>query len=123
LLLSGADTLRAWASVYFYCIIGVAVSLAFFSSPGKAYLKQQLSKRSNKLQSKMPRNASSESLVHQGGAMGLPDDPEADLDEIMDEVRREVQFRRERGQSISQGLQDGVQEKMREVREKSGKAN
>jgi len=123
ILLSGPDSLRAWASVYFYCVIGVAASLAFFSSPGKAYLKQKLSKRSSNLKSKMPRNASSESLAYQGGAMGLPDDPEGDLDEMVDEVRREMQLRRERGQSMSQGLQEAVQEKMREVREKSAKAN
>ena len=52
-----------------------------------------------------------ESLRH-GPALGLPDDPGKDLDEIMDELRREVEERRRKGMSIGEGLREAVNEKV-----------
>jgi len=115
ILLSGPASLSAWASVYFYAVLGVAGALAFFASPGKAFLKARLNKRNKSSKAaqadKLGRSTSRESFANStyegsGGTLGLPDDPERDFDEMMDEVRREVQSRRERGLSISQALKE-----------------
>lgn len=143
-LLSFSASATAWARVYIYCIVGVAASMAFFASPGKAWLKQQLAARMKAARSAassdqgssaivdtrrlgdelskkvgmdlrpvVGRNDSRESLT--GPALGMPDDPGQDLDEIMSELKAEVALRRSRGQSIGQGLQEAVQQ----VQEKS----
>lgn len=58
-----------------------------------------------------PRNG-----VHEaGGSLGLPDDPEGDVNEAIEEMRQEVRLRRERGQSIGQGLQEALRAKIGEV--------
>ena len=94
-LLTLPSSLLAWARVYFYAIIGVAISMAFFASPGKVWLDQNLRKRN--LPTKQ-RTISQESISHP--LLGLPSDPAQDVDEAVKEVRQEVEVRRQRGNSV-----------------------
>jgi hypothetical protein len=66
--------------------------MAFFNSPGKAWLIAQQKKRIGKAE--LRRNVSSDNLGEKGrsGPMGLPDDPSADLEEI----RKEMMEQRDR---------------------------
>ena len=109
ILLSLDRSIIAWARVYFYCIIGVLVSMAVFSSPAVGVVRAQLNKRQRP---QSQRVASSDSII-KGGQLGLPEDPGQDLDELMDEIRKEVELRRTRGMSISQGLQEAVQDRLK----------
>lgn len=138
-LLTFDASASAWARVYFYCVVGVAASLGFFASPGKAWLKKQIEARmraagGTTVSSKPPAavtetrrlgdelsrkigidvrpniNRHNSDDGAKGQSLGLPDDPGRDLDEIMQELRREVELRTSRGQSISAGLQEAVQQ-------------
>ncbi|KAI9662041.1 MAG: lysophospholipid acyltransferase [Alyxoria varia] len=182
-LLTFPSSLAAWTHVNFYCIAGVAISLAFFASPAKPWIRKRQQKRAaaygvtakpppvavKPVLSEPPPTAKpeeadttgadggrtippaladlkrtismgsagagaltpqttpgtprggdevrydelrdKESLRH-GPALGLPDDPGKDLDEIMDELRREVEERRRKGMSIGEGLREAVNEKV-----------
>ena len=46
-LLTLPASLLVWSRVYFYCVVGTAASMAFFASPGKAWLIHQLKIRNN----------------------------------------------------------------------------
>lgn len=94
-LLTLPDSLLVWARVYFYAIIGVAASMAFFASPAKQWLDQHLRARNHPI----PRSASQETL--DGSLMGLPSDPGRDFDEAMQEVRDEVEARRRKGTNVA----------------------
>lgn len=94
-LLTLPDSLLVWARVYFYAIIGVAASVAFFASPAKQWLDQHLRARNHPI----PRSASQETL--DGTLMGLPSDPGRDFDEAMQEVRDEVEARRRKGTNVA----------------------
>ncbi len=63
--------------------------MAFFASPAKAWLNQQLNKRNTPA---LQRTASQESMREP--LMGLPNDPGQDFDEVVQEVRDEVERRR-----------------------------
>ena len=124
--------MQVWAAVYFYAVIGVAVSLVFFNSPGKGVLRKRLNQRAKAAGMTTPRGHApaleknvgelEELLPGQtrenmrGPHLGLPEDPGADLDEVMDDIRKEVEFRRSRGQSLGQGLQEAVNNKVGELR-------
>lgn len=116
ILLSMDRCLTAWARVYFYCIIGTVLSMAFFASPGKAWLKKKLDKRNARLEGKLagsrPKIGREESYA--GPVGGLPDDPAKELDEMMEEIRQEVDLRRRKGMSVKDGLQEAVRERLRD---------
>lgn len=149
ILLSFRNSYICWQRVYFYCIIGVAASLAAFAdgSPVKVWLKKrvaaqnkaagfsskggsgELSEQGKGLSTDVSSNASASTNhtsqdrdrprfldrtdpdVGKHGAYGISDDPERDLDELMEQVKEEVRIRRERGMSIGQGFQDAVQKR------------
>lgn len=67
------------------------MSLAFFASPGKAFLKNQLEKRQGKARAKLVRSASNESLTGKDPILGISKDPERDISEAMEELRSEVE--------------------------------
>lgn len=92
-LLTLSNSLRVWARVYFYAVIGVAASMAFFASPAKSWLIKRLEERNQ------PALKRAESFEHP--LMGLPSDPAGDIDEAVKEIREEVEARRSRGASIS----------------------
>lgn len=110
ILLNLPDSLRVWSRVYFYCVIGAAVSMAFFASPGKKFLIKQLEKRNNGLAVNNGRSdfadkrtasqASLSASIDGDGVLGLPNDPGKVFDEAMQEVIEEVQARRRRGSKV-----------------------
>ncbi|KAH0563116.1 hypothetical protein GP486_002311 [Trichoglossum hirsutum] len=87
MILGLKDCLTVWARVYFYCVIGVAVSMAFFASPAKQWLTEKLASRN------APKIKSSQSQDDLP-TLGLPNDPGKDLGDAISEVRAEVELRR-----------------------------
>ena len=94
-ILSFPESLLVWARVYFYTIIGVAVSIAFFASPAKPWLNQQLKQR-NRPTLQRKRTDSQESIASHP-ILGLPNDPAKEFDEAFQEAKAEVEARRRRG--------------------------
>ncbi|KAJ9150732.1 MBOAT-domain-containing protein [Pleurostoma richardsiae] len=91
LVLGFGASLIVWARVYFYAIVGVAASIAFFSSPAKAALRKMLEERNFRAgAAKLKRSISTDSLSGQAPVLGLSADPQRDLDEAMEEFKAEV---------------------------------
>jgi lysophospholipid acyltransferase len=86
-------SIKVWSRVYFYAIIGVVLSLAFLQSPGKAWLQSQVKKRTGTAKPAMERIKSVERMP----TLGMPDDPEKEIDEIVREVKAEVERRKKEG--------------------------
>lgn len=105
--------MTVWARVYFYCIIGVIASMGFLASPGRPWLQKQLAVR-NGTRPGMSRTASTES-IRAGTTLGLPDDPEREVEEIVAEVRKEIETRRQRGMSVDLDVRKLVEEKMKDL--------
>ena len=110
-LLTLPASLLVWSRVYFYAIIGVAVSMAFFASPGKVWLIKQLNERNH---SSLRPSASQETLGQP--LMGLPSDPQRDVAEAVQEIKEEVELRRRRGNSATMptgiDLKEAVEDKL-----------
>lgn len=102
LVLGFADSVKVWARVYFYCVLGVAASYAFFASPARPWLKKKVEERSNAAGVQLKRSASTESLAT-GGSMdheplvgpGLTSDVNRELGEMVGEAK-EAWLERER---------------------------
>ena len=105
MLLTLSASLLVWARVYFYAIIGVMLSTAFFASPAKPYLIRKLKERNKgaalKKGENIVENRKNENGEHPVMGLGLPSDPAREVDEAVKEIREEVERRRERGQSVS----------------------
>src|SRR5439155_3714179 len=84
IILDLKDSLIVWARVYFYCIIGVAVSITFFASPATLWLSKKLARRNAPT---LKRLDSQEHLP----ALGLPNDPEKELDEVIAEMKEGIE--------------------------------
>ncbi|KND91620.1 Lysophospholipid acyltransferase, partial [Tolypocladium ophioglossoides CBS 100239] len=93
LVLSFANSTRAWARVYFYGFAWTLAALAFFASPGKAMLKAQLEKRQGRASAKLVRSISTDSLTGNQPILGISTDPERDVNEAVEEFRAEVEAR------------------------------
>lgn len=119
-LLTLPASLLVWSRVYFYCIIGTAASMAFFASPAKAWLTHQLKIRNAssaadgdqtalQKQGHQPatrpdlsaRRTTHESLRDGYGGLGLPDDPQREVEEAMEEIKAELEVRQRRGSKIT----------------------
>ncbi|KAJ0116531.1 hypothetical protein J7T55_007511 [Diaporthe amygdali] len=94
LVLGFADSIKVWARVYFYPIIGVALSMGFFASPAKPFLKKKIEERSSAAGVQLKRSASTESLTAGGSrdreplvGPGLSSDINRDVGEIVGEAR------------------------------------
>jgi len=96
MLLTLQASFLVWMRVYFYAIIGTALSIAFFASPAKAYLIEKLNKRSGATGG-LKRTHSQESLASREPILGLPPDPQKDLQEVVQEVKAEVEVRQRKG--------------------------
>ncbi|KAJ6198313.1 membrane-bound O-acyltransferase domain-containing protein 5 [Bipolaris maydis] len=147
ILLGFTDTITVWARVYFYALIGVAASYALFSRsfPFRKMLVQRQAARVPPAQptsqideptiekaareeirrERMARTTSADSVSgvgsqHQMPLLGIADDPEKMVDEIVAEVKAEIEARRRRG-SITQGfdVKKAVQEKLTQFTKKS----
>ncbi|KAF7558649.1 hypothetical protein G7046_g5509 [Stylonectria norvegica] len=92
LVLTFSGSILAWSRVYFYAVIWTLATLIFFASPGKVMLKKQLEKRQGKASARLHRSISTESLP----ILGIPRDPEGDINEAMQEIRAEMEARQRR---------------------------
>jgi lysophospholipid acyltransferase len=147
ILLSFGSTLTVWARVYFYALIGTAASFALFSR-SLPFRKQLLARQSaraapasstsastldssiervaqeevrkDKQRREMQRTASNESGFKRAPTLGIADDPEAEVDEIIAEVKKEIEERRRRG-SLMQGfdVRKAVEQKVKEFQKGS----
>lgn len=137
--LSLADSLIIWGRVYFYTLIGTAASFALFSRSlpfRKALVKKQSDRVANidenglekvvrevaakEKRDDLLRRESTETLssgMKKAPTLGLPDDPEAEIEEIVAEVKKEIEERKRRG-SLVQGfdIQTAVKEKLKALR-------
>lgn len=93
-LLSLPASYLVWSRVYFYAIIGTALSTGFFSSPAKAFLKKKLEMRAQNAGSQLKRSYSQESLAGRDPVMGLPPDG---LDETLMEIKAEIEANQRKG--------------------------
>lgn len=138
ILLGFSDTLKVWARVYFYTLIGVVASFGVFSRslPLRKQLVQLQSARAPQSvagavdepliektareevrRERLARTQSQDSVAghHKQPIFGIADDPEAEIDEIVKEVKAEIEERRRRG-SVMQGfdVKTAVQEKLKQ---------
>lgn len=90
------ESLLVWSRVYFYAIVGVAASMAFFASPAKIQLIKRLDKRNHP----HVRKQVHEETQHMP-ALGLPNDPGAEIDDAIDEIQMEIETRRRRGSRVT----------------------
>jgi lysophospholipid acyltransferase len=96
IILSFSDTLKAWSRVYFYGFVAVAFSMAVFSSPVKGYLTKTLKKRNRP--PPMTRAVSADPPM-----LGLPGDPEKEVEGAVKEMMDEIEEMRKKGVSIPTG--------------------
>ena len=106
LILTFSGSLLAWSRVYFYAVIGTAASMAFFASPAKKTLRKMLEARAAKVgvvvdgkqqqASKrvveIKRTGSTDSLQNLP-VLGMSQDPERELDEVLSEIKAEMEAR------------------------------
>lgn len=130
ILLSFSATMRVWARVYFYTLLGCVASFVLFTrslpfrkqlvarqaarappqpAPSSAAaLDSSIEKVAHEevLKSVRPgvqRTASTDAHGKRAPTLGIAEDPEAEIDEIIAEVKKEFEERRRRG-SLVQGL-------------------
>jgi len=96
LLLTLPASFLVWTRVYFYAVVGTALSMAFFASPAKGFLIKKLNKRSGVAGTKLPRTQSQESLAGKEPVLGLPD-PQEDFEEVVLEVKAGMKVRERKG--------------------------
>jgi lysophospholipid acyltransferase len=106
-----------WARVYFYALFGLAVCYGFLQSPGRAWLQKQVKQRTAEAEAAKPgieRAKSAERLPMLG--LGMPDDPEAEVDAIVKEVKAEIERRRAQGMRVPD-VKQLIRQKLEEGRE------
>lgn len=94
-LLTLPASFLVWARVYFYAAIGTALSTAFFASPAKAFLIKRLNERAGT--NTLKRTHSQESLASKEPVLGLPSEPQEDLEEMVSEIKAEMEARQRKG--------------------------
>ncbi|KAN0073425.1 MBOAT, membrane-bound O-acyltransferase family domain containing protein [Elaphomyces granulatus] len=90
-----SDSILVWARLYFYGLVAVMSSIAFFASPAKGYLIRELKKRNKP---EVSRAISHESVGQP--ALGLPNDPAREIDEAVQEIASGISARK-----ASKGIQ------------------
>lgn len=89
-------SITVWARNYYFAVVGTVLSMAFFASPAKAYLRRALEKRAREAGARLVRTSSSDSIA--GGKRPEPvlglGDPVKDIDEAIQEIRAEVEKRK-----------------------------
>lgn len=96
IILSFSDTFKAWSQVYFYGFVAVAASMAVFASPVKGYLIKTLKKRNRP--PPMARAVSADPPM-----LGLPGDPEKEVEGAIKEIAEEIEEMRKNGLPIPTG--------------------
>jgi lysophospholipid acyltransferase len=112
-ILGWNDSLQCWARVYFYAVVGVAASMAFFASPGKRYLVKTLDKRNHP----HVRKQVAEETQHPP-SLGLPNDPGREIDEAIEEIKAEIETRQRRGSTVVMPSGEGLK---REIEARLGR--
>jgi lysophospholipid acyltransferase len=97
-LLTLPASFLVWARVYFYGAISTLLATAFFASPAKNYLVKTLNNRAGT--TTLKRTTSQESLSSKEPVLGLPAEPQQDLDELVGEVRKEIEARQRKGEKV-----------------------
>ncbi|KAH8821716.1 MBOAT family protein-like protein [Xylogone sp. PMI_703] len=103
ILLSLHDSFLVWSRVYFYAIIGIAVSMAFFASPAKAILTKKLNQRAAAAGVAPAQPDKGKKMVKEQGkteeepVLGLPPDPTEDFDGVLREVREDFEAMQKMG--------------------------
>lgn len=140
ILLGFSDTLKVWARVYFYTLIGAAGCFGLFSRslPFRKQLQQRLALRTaststieldvSKIEQIAKEEIKKDNLTRSNSmasttssrrapTLGISDDPEAELDEIVAQVKREIIDRKRRGSAL-QGfdVKTAIQEKIKEFK-------
>jgi lysophospholipid acyltransferase len=144
ILLDFSDTVKVWSRVYFYVLLGVAASFALFSRslPFRKQLVQRQAVRvapvaAAELDASSVEKVAREEMdrisrVNSGAStasswkaptLGISDDPEAEIAEIIAGVNKEIADRRRRG-SMLQGfnVKQAVQQKMKEFTSRDGRS-
>jgi lysophospholipid acyltransferase len=93
------ESIKVWTRVYFYGIIGIALCVAFLQSPAKGILVKRLKARS-KAASEQTTTAVSVADGDMHSTLGLPDDPEFAMQQIIDGVKEEIAARKRRGSNV-----------------------
>ncbi|KLJ10549.1 hypothetical protein EMPG_14069 [Blastomyces silverae] len=105
-------SIHVWSSVYYYGIVGIAASQAFFSSPAKSYLVKRLKARGGPV-SRPPAGVREPS---EQPVLGLPPNPGQDIEDAVNEVKREIELRKRRGSVVTmpsgRELKAAVEEKL-----------
>ncbi|KAI9371692.1 MBOAT, membrane-bound O-acyltransferase family-domain-containing protein [Aspergillus egyptiacus] len=96
IFLEFSTSINVWQSVYYYGIVAVAASLAFFASPAKGILIKKLKARSRP---NVVRSTSTDS-VHEP-TLGVPNDAIREFDEAVQEIKSEIESRRRRGSVVN----------------------
>jgi lysophospholipid acyltransferase len=112
IFLTFTASMTIWARVYFYCLIGVAVCVGVIFSPAKQWFQAQLKKRNKGKIEEVVKAEQAKGRVQRAPTLGLPDDPEAEMEEIVAEVRKEIEERRKRGVSVGMDIRKAVEEKL-----------
>jgi lysophospholipid acyltransferase len=147
ILLSFSSTWKVWTRVYYYALLGCAASFALFTRQ-LPFRKQLLARQSARVapspadtaafnssiekvaqeevlkshkRAELQRTKSNESGYRRAPTLGIADDPEAEIDEIIAEVKQEFEERRRRG-SLVQGfdVRKAVEQKLNEFKAKTG---
>ncbi|KAI0190093.1 MBOAT family protein [Astrocystis sublimbata] len=89
IILGFKDSITVWSRVNYYAVFATIATLAFFASPGKAYMRQILEKKSSGAPPNLSRTTSTENLKEP--VLGLSADPGKDANEAIQEIQREVE--------------------------------
>lgn len=118
-LLTLSAALTVWSRVYFYGVVGVAICFGFLYSPARPMLAAKLRKRNGTDgKPQLQRQTSPDSAkMPPGGMLGLPDDPEKELQELMKEVQEEVTKSKRRGSNVPD-VKAVLQQKIEEFKRK-----
>ncbi|KAG5287934.1 MBOAT family protein [Histoplasma ohiense] len=117
-------SVHVWSSVYYYGIVGIAASQAFFSSPAKRFLVKRLKARGGGggggggggPVSRQPSRTREPQEPSEQPVLGLPPNPGRDIEDAVNEVMREIEVRRRRGSVVAmpsgRELMAAVEEKL-----------
>ncbi|OJD11110.1 hypothetical protein AJ78_08052 [Emergomyces pasteurianus Ep9510] len=107
-------SIHVWSSVYYYGIVGIIASQAFFSSPAKGYLAKRLKARGGPAPSSRPAAGARE--PSEQPVLGLPPNPGQDIEDAVNEIKREIDLRKRRGSVATmpsgQELKAAVEQKL-----------
>lgn len=94
IVLGFADSIKIWGRVYFYGLVCVALSMAFFASPAKPFLKKKIEERASAAGGQLRKSASTDSLAAGGSndretlvGPGLSSDVNREFGEMFGEAK------------------------------------